>query len=92
MPAESSPGDDIIDVDIETTWAQIQLLQPAIVWIQGLKIADRVMGLVKDRITERVLPPQSVSRYLSGDKLLAERSRIATSLSQYLREVSIKKP
>lgn len=88
MPADSSPGDDMIDIDIDATWAQLQLLRPNVVWIQGVAIADRITGLVRDRITDKVLPPQSVSQYVSAKKRSEERERIARWLQEYLSVAS----
>lgn len=88
MPAGSSPGDDIIDFDIEMTWEQIRLLRPPIVWIQGVKIADRVLGLVTERITDRVLPAQSLSRYTNAKKQAAEEARLIRRLSEFLLETT----
>jgi len=87
MKAGSSPGDEIVDVDRDVTWKQIQLLRPRIVWIQGVGVEDRVKGLVKDRITDRILPTQSLTSYMSSAKRDEERSRIAKRLSEYLAEV-----
>jgi len=44
MPAGSSPGEEIIGIDRDTTWNQIRLLSPKIVWIQGVAIAPHGGG------------------------------------------------
>lgn len=84
LPAGSSPGHDIMDIDIDVLWAQIMLIRPRIVWIQGVGIHDRVAGLVKERITDMILPAQSVSKYDSPEKQKTERERIAKRLREYL--------
>jgi len=84
LPAGSSPGDEIMDVDIDVLWEQLQLLRPRIVWIQGVGIRARIEGLVKDRITDMILPAQSVSQYDSPAKQKSEHERISKRLREYL--------
>jgi hypothetical protein len=84
LPARSSPGDDILDVDVDALWEQLRLLRPRIIWIQGIGIRDRIEGLVKDRITDMILPAQSVSQYDSPANQRAERERISKRLREYL--------
>ncbi|MBD5655726.1 MAG: hypothetical protein IAI50_11195 [Candidatus Eremiobacteraeota bacterium] len=84
LPAGFGPGEAIQDCDIDTTWAQIQLLRPSIVWIQGMAIAPRIQNLVKERITDDILPIQSVSQYGSAAKREEERDRLARRLREYL--------
>jgi hypothetical protein len=87
MKAGSSPGDDIVDIDRDVTWKQIQILRPRIVWIQGFGVEDCVKGLVKERITDQILPTQSLTSYMSAAKRDEERARISRRLSEYLSEI-----
>jgi hypothetical protein len=89
MQAGSSPGDDVLDYDKDATWAQLQLLKPQIVWIQGVKVAERVIGLVKERITDRILPVHSLSQYGTSEKRAEDQAKIVSRLAQYLEETSL---
>lgn len=89
LPAGSSPGDDLMDIDIDVVWEQLQLIKPRILWIQGIGISDRVIRLAKGRITDQILPPQSVSQYENSSKQRAEKARIATRLREYLGDASL---
>jgi hypothetical protein len=83
MAAGSSPGSDIIEIDIDATWAQLLLLKPEIVWIQGVAISERVLGLVKDRITEKIVV-QPIPRIQKGKDATRERLRIVNRLREFL--------
>ena len=42
--------------------------------------------LVRERITDRILPPQSVSQYDNTKKQTGERTRIIEKLTRFLEE------
>ncbi len=83
MPAGSSPGSEIIEIDIDVTWGQLLLVKPEIVWIQGVAISERVEGLVKGRITEKLVM-QRLTRIENEKDATRERLRVANRLRDYL--------
>lgn len=88
MKQGSSPGEEIMDVDKDATWAQIHLLEPKIVWVQGSAVFERVSRLVEERVTDRIVGPQNISQWLNGEKRLAEQSAHARRLRRYLDETA----
>lgn len=48
-----------------------------------MKIAERVIGLVKERVTDKILQ-QSLGRYGTAEKHAQELSRLSRRLSEYL--------
>lgn len=69
MPRQANPPDAVVDRDREDTWAQMHLLKPGIVWIQGVTTtAPWIERQVREQLTDRVAVQDINERRTKADR------------------------